>query len=34
VVVISGVVILFAGALDGLFRRLVALSLRPFDGSA
>jgi ABC-type uncharacterized transport system permease subunit len=29
VVVIGGVIILFAGALDGLFRRAVALLLRP-----
>jgi simple sugar transport system permease protein len=30
VVVIGGVIILFAGALDGMFRRLAALLLRPF----
>jgi simple sugar transport system permease protein len=30
VVVIGGVIILFAGALDGMFRRLAAFILRPF----
>jgi general nucleoside transport system permease protein len=30
VVVIGGVIILFAGALDGLFQRIVATLLRPF----
>jgi simple sugar transport system permease protein len=29
VVVIGGIIILFAGALDGLFRRLVARLLAP-----
>lgn len=33
VVVIGGVIILFAGALDGLFRRLVALILRRGDAA-
>lgn len=30
ILVIGGIIILFAGALDGLFRRFVALALRPF----